>query len=76
VAAGISTPLGTLVSFPFVKQIQRPSLGALLAFSGGALIYVGASHLLPAVERENQRYSLISMLAGILVALVIVGSKQ
>jgi zinc transporter ZupT len=75
-AAGISTPLGTLVSYPFVQKIGRPALGALLAFSGGALIYVGASHLLPVVERENKRFSLLSMVAGILVAMVIVGSKQ
>lgn len=74
-AAAISTPLGTLVSFPFIAKIERPTLGALLAFSAGALVYVGASHLLPAVERENKKYSLLSMAAGILVAIVIVLSK-
>lgn len=74
-AAAISTPLGTLVSFPFIAKIERPILGALLAFSAGALVYVGASHLLPAVERENKKYSLLSMAVGILVAVVIVLSK-
>jgi zinc and cadmium transporter len=74
-AAAISTPLGALVSFPFIAKIDRPTLGALLAFSAGALVYVGASHLLPAVERENKRYSLLSMAVGILVAVVIVLSK-
>jgi len=74
-AAAISTPLGALVSFPFIAKIDRPTLGALLAFSAGALVYVGASHLLPAVERENRRYSLLSMAVGILVAVVIVLSK-
>ena len=74
-AAAISTPLGTLVSYPFIEKIERPILGVLLAFSAGALVYVGASHLLPAVERENKAYSLLSMGAGILVAIVIVLSK-
>lgn len=74
-AAAISTPLGTLVSYPFIERIQRPSLGTLLAFSAGALVYVGASHLLPAVERENQKFSLLSLGAGILVAVLIVISK-
>jgi zinc and cadmium transporter len=74
-AAAISTPLGTLVSYPFIERIERSTLGNLLAFSAGALVYVGASHLLPAVERENKKYSLLSMAAGILVVIVIVASK-
>lgn len=75
-AAAISTPLGTLVSYPFIERIERSTLGALLAFSAGALVYVGASHLLPAVERENKAQSIISMGAGILVAVFIVSSKR
>jgi zinc transporter ZupT len=47
----------------------------LLAVSAGALVYVGASHLLPAVEKENKRYTLISLGVGILIAVVIVISK-
>jgi zinc and cadmium transporter len=74
-AAAISTPLGTLVSFPFVSRIDRPTLGVLLAVSAGALVYVGASHLLPAVEKENKKYSIISLGVGILIAVLIVVSK-
>ncbi|MBN2116440.1 MAG: ZIP family metal transporter [Anaerolineales bacterium] len=74
-AAAISTPLGTLVSYPFIERIEEPTLGILLAFSAGALVYVGASHLLPAVEKENKRYTLLSMMVGILVAMLIVVSK-
>jgi zinc and cadmium transporter len=74
-AAAVSTPLGTLVSFPFIAKIERSTLGALLAFSAGALVYVGASHLLPAVERENKKFTILSMAAGILVAIIIVASK-
>jgi zinc and cadmium transporter len=74
-AAAISTPIGTLVSFPFISKIDRPVLGLLLAVSAGALVYVGASHLLPAVEKENKRYTLISLAIGILIAVVIVISK-
>jgi zinc and cadmium transporter len=74
-AAAVTTPAGTLVSFPFIAKIERSTLGALLAFSAGALVYVGASHLMPAVERENKQFTIISMAAGILVAIVIVASK-
>jgi zinc transporter ZupT len=74
-AAAITTPLGTLVSYPLIDRIARPTLGLLLALSAGALVYVGASHLLPEVEKENRRYSVISLAVGVLVALVIVMSK-
>ncbi|MFO7680910.1 MAG: ZIP family metal transporter [Chloroflexota bacterium] len=74
-AAAISTPLGTLVSYPLVNRIARPTLGTLLAVSAGALVYVGATHLLPEVEKENKRYSVISLAVGVLVATVIVTTK-
>jgi zinc and cadmium transporter len=75
-AAGLSTPLGTLLSYPIIQKIDQNTLGLLLALSAGALVYVGASHLLPAVERENRRYTLISLVTGILVAVGIVLSKR
>ena len=74
-AAAISTPLGTLVSYPIINKITKPSLGILLAISAGALVYVGASHLLPEVEKENKRYSIVSLAVGILVAAFIVMVK-
>jgi zinc and cadmium transporter len=74
-AAALSTPLGTLVSYPFIHRIEPSTLGILLAVSAGALVYVGASHLLPAVEKENKRYSFLALAAGVLVAVIIVVSK-
>ena len=75
VAAALTTPLGTLVSYPVISQIQKPALGALLSFSAGALVYVGATHLLPQAEREPRRFSLIALATGILVAVGIITSK-
>lgn len=48
---------------------------ALLALSAGALIYVGATHLLPRAESEPRRYSLLALGAGVLVALGIIMSE-
>jgi len=74
-AAALTTPVGTLVSYPFVSQISPPLLGLLLALSAGALVYVGATHLLPRAEREPRRYSLVALAAGVLVALGIILSE-
>ncbi|MGD8614469.1 MAG: ZIP family metal transporter [Gammaproteobacteria bacterium] len=74
-AASISTPVGMLVSYPYISQVDRALLGALLSLSAGALVYVGATHLLPQAEKEHGKYSLFALGAGILVAVVIVLSK-
>lgn len=74
-AAALTTPLGMLISFPFISRIDKPLLGALLSFSAGALVYVGATHLLPQAETEHKKYSLIALGAGILVAVVVIFSK-
>ncbi len=74
-AASLTTPLGMLVSYPFISRIDPPLLGSLLALSSGALVYVGATHLLPQAEKEHRKYSLLALGAGILVAVVIVLSK-
>jgi len=67
--------VGTVISYPFIDVLARPTLGILLAISAGALVYVGASHLLPEVEAENKRYTLISLAAGVLVAAFIATAK-
>lgn len=74
-AAALTTPLGTLISFPFIKNIDQTLLGSLLAITAGVLVYVGASHLLPTVERENKKYSILAMTTGVLVALVVLMAK-
>ena len=75
-AAAVTTPLGMLVSYPFIRDIDSEMLGRLLALSAGALVYVGATHLLPRAEQEQKRYSLVALAGGILVALVVVTSKH
>lgn len=74
-AAALTTPIGTLISFPIISQIEKPFLGALLALSAGALVYVGATHLLPRAESEPKRFSLIALGTGIVVAVGIIFSK-
>ncbi len=74
-AAAATTPLGMLVSWPMVSAIDEAMLGLLLAVSAGALVYVGATHLLPRAEAEHGRYSLVALAGGIAVAIALVASK-
>jgi zinc transporter ZupT len=74
-AAAATTPLGMLVSYPFIRQIEPTALGGLLSLSAGALVYVGATHLLPRAEQENKKFSLVALAGGVLVAVIIVMSK-
>lgn len=73
-AAAATTPLGMLVSWPLVSAINESALGALLSLSAGALIYVGATHLLPRAEQEQKKFSLVALTGGVMVAMIIVAS--
>lgn len=70
-AAALSTPAGTLSSFPLVHRASESALGVMLALSAGALLYVGASHLLPSVQHEKAGYAALTLGAGVLVAVLI-----
>ncbi len=74
-AAAATTPLGMLVSYPLISSIDKQALGALLSLSAGALVYVGATHLLPRAEQEKRKFSLVALAGGVLVAVIIVASK-
>ena len=74
-AAALSTPLGALVSYPFISRINEPTLGALLAVAAGVLVYVGATHLLPKVAEQNRRYTLVTLAAGVVVGVIIIALK-
>jgi len=74
-AAALTTPFGMLISYPIISEINEPMLGSLLSLSAGALIYVGATHLLPKAEQEHKKYSFVALGGGVLVAVIIVLSK-
>jgi zinc and cadmium transporter len=75
-AAAATTPAGMLISYPVISQIDRHTLGSLLSLSAGALVYVGATHLLPRAEQEHKRFSLVALAGGVLVAVIMVISKS
>lgn len=74
-AAAVTTPLGVLVSWPLVAEIQPGDSALLLAGAAGSLIYVGGSHLLPQSE-EQKGHQTAGFLAGAAIGILIVLLKH
>jgi len=71
-AAAATTPVGALIAYPIAHRVSGPVLGGMLAVSAGALLYVGASHLLPQVEQEHRPASVVLFAGGVATAVAIV----
>ena len=74
-AAALTTPIGMLVSYPYVSRIDAPTLGALLSLSAGMLVYVGATHLLPEAEHQRRSYAWVAFVGGVVTVIFIVLSE-
>lgn len=71
ITAALTTPLGAIAAYPLVGRIEVSQLGAILGISAGCLTYLGATHLLPSVEKEAGAMTVFSLVAGIIVAILI-----
>ena len=57
------------MAYPFVNVFGLEVLGIFLSISAGALLYVGATHLLP--EAGKGKYSIVAIVLGIATAILI-----
>lgn len=73
--AALSTPVGAFVAYPFVKFLDDGNLGLALGAVTGVLIYLSASHLLPAVREQEKNHSYLAFIAGISFSLLIMLTK-
>jgi zinc transporter ZupT len=71
-AAALSTPLGALTAYPLIGAIRGETLGVLLALAGGALLFVGTTHLLPRLTADRHRTGILALLAGTVVGLLVI----
>lgn len=70
--AALTTPMGALIAYPFIKDVSDPVLGLLLGFVAGVLIYISAAHLLPEARDYEKVHSTWSFLAGVTLAFCMV----
>jgi zinc and cadmium transporter len=69
-AAALTNPLGVLVSWPLIAQLEPAVAAMLIGGAAGSLIYVGAAHLLPQAEKDQGAQS-AGFLAGAALGVVI-----
>jgi len=73
--AALTTPVGAFVAYPLVSKLSGSILGLALGVVAGVLIYLSASHLLPAVREHEKGHSYLAFLLGIALALFLMFSK-
>ncbi len=65
-AIGVATMLGILVVF-LLADVDRKFVGIAFAFSAGAATYVGASDLIPEINRSKNRITPLIVFGGMLL---------
>jgi len=66
VAIGAATMLGIVVVF-FLARVDTSAVGIAFAFSAGAATYVGASDLIPEINRSGNRITPLIVFGGMLL---------
>jgi zinc and cadmium transporter len=74
--AGLSTPIGAFLVYPFVSKVEKATLGLMLGFVAGVLLYISASHLLPEAREYERKHSDLAFLAGVGLALFFMCTKS
>ena len=65
-AIGLATMLGIMVVF-LVSNLDKNAVGIAFAFSAGAAAYVGASDLIPEINRSGNRITPLIVFGGMLL---------
>lgn len=66
IAIGIATMLGIFTVY-FLETVDSNSVGIAFALSAGAALYVGASDLIPEINRSGNRITPVVVFAGMLL---------
>lgn len=70
-ASALTTPIGALVAYPVISKIGDSTMGLMLGFVSGVLIFISSSHLLPEAREDEKKHSSISFVFGVLFSILI-----
>ncbi len=71
IVAGLTTPIGAFIVYPFVSILDKSIIQLLTAFVGGMLIYFSASHLIPQANEDKHKHSIFAFLLGLFFAIIL-----
>ena len=63
----IATPIGAIISLPFIKNVTEPILGGLLAVAAGSFLYIASSDLIPETHEKFSKLNALLVVFGILL---------
>lgn len=66
--AAMTTPLGAATALTLTSDMDEHALGALMAMTAGALLFVGATHLPRQVDPERRGGKILIFLIGLAIA--------
>lgn len=69
--AGITTPIGAFIVYPFVSNLDKSVIQLLTSFTAGILIYFSASHLIPEARESKEKHSILALLSGLSFAILL-----
>lgn len=70
-AAAATTPLGVIVSGPFMYGLGQEALGSLFALSAGLLLFVATGPLMAPLKEVAPVRGLLSLTAGVAIAVLL-----
>ncbi len=70
-AAAATTPMGVLVSGPFMYGLGQEALGGLFAVSAGLLLFVATGPLMSPLKEVAPGRGLLSLTAGVVIAVLL-----
>ncbi len=71
-AAALTTPIGVLISGPFMMNLGPDAIGALFALSAGLLLYVATGPLMSPLKDLPPARGLAAICSGALIAVILV----
>ncbi len=69
--SALTTPIGALIAYPVISKISDSTMGLMLGFVSGVLIFISSSHLLPEAREDEKKHSSISFVLGVLFSILI-----
>jgi len=67
----LATPIGALLTFFILKNINSSVVGFLLALAAGSFLYVAASDLIPEIHKKSKWGNIVLTLIGVFVPILI-----